>query len=231
MSTNPIIQRSTLAYLRDLRQHDNDRDWFEANRARYERALANMRAFADALILHMDQHDRIATPSGAKALMRIYNDRRFHKERPLYKSRFAGSLARVKPALRGGYYFRVQPGDSYLGCGFWNPEKEDLLRIRLDILYDHEVWEQVLQQPSIRTHWGALEPGRPLKTAPQGFPKEHPAIELLRRKQFVFGTAISDEQVMAPDFVERVSKRFKVLRPWLDHLSEVLTSDENGTPL
>ncbi|MCO5274321.1 MAG: DUF2461 domain-containing protein [Flavobacteriales bacterium] len=224
------VSPSTLSFLRDLAKH-NDRDWFQAHKERYQAALANMRGFADALIERMRKHDRISTVDGKDALFRIYSNLRFHPDRPPYKEHFAGGLDRVKPALRGGYYFHIKPGASFIGCGFWNPEKEDLRRIRMDILYDHGTWNKILQGKRLHAHWGDMDTEDQLKTAPKGFPKDHPAIHLLRQTRYTFYHAFADKEVLAADFVDRVDEHFKAIRPWFDHLSEVLTTDENGDPL
>jgi uncharacterized protein (TIGR02453 family) len=231
MTTAPVrIERATLSFLADLEAH-NERDWFEANKARYSAAHANMQTFADALIERMRRHDRIATPSGKASLMRIYTDQRFHKDRPPYKPRFGGRLARVKPALRGGYFFRIQPGGrSQLTCGFMGPEPDDLKRIRTDILHDPATWKRLLSAKAIRTQFGELQ-GEQIRTAPRGFPKDHPAIDLLRRTQFLLRHPFTDKEVLAADFVDRMDGIYKSVRPLFDHMSEVLTTDENGNSL
>ncbi len=226
----PGIERATLHYLTDLAQH-NDREWFQAHRNRYEAALSNMHVFTQALIERMNKHDRISTTSAKEAMFRIYNDQRFHKDRPPYKEHFAGGLDRVKPTLRGGYYFHIQPGATFIGCGFWNPEKEDLRRIRMDILYDHAVWEKLLRGKPLQAHWGKLDTEGQLKTAPRGFPKEHPAMDLLRLNHFTFRHGFSDKEVLAPAFVDQVDAHFKAIRPWFNHMSEVLATDGNGDSL
>ncbi len=223
------IAPSTFTFLRDLDKH-NDREWFLAHKERYQAALENMRGFADALIERMNRHDRIEEVNGKEALQRIYNDQRFHKERPPYKARFSGGLTRLKPALRGGYYFSIKPGASFIACGFFGPEPADLKSLRMDILYEHGTWERLLKGKALRTHWGPLE-GNQLKTAPRGFPKEHEAIDLLRRTQFLFRRSFTDKEVLAPGFVDAVNASYKSVRPLFDHMSEVLTTDENGNPL
>lgn len=222
------IDRATLTFLADLDKH-NDRDWFLAHKERYQAALENMRDFADALIERMNRHDRIEEVNGKETLQRIYNDQRFH-DRPPYKARFGGGLTRQKPALRGGYYFSIKPGASFIACGFFAPEAADLKRLRMDILYDHGTWERLLKGKALRSHWGELE-GTQLKTAPRGFPKDHAAIDLLRRTQFLFRHSLSDKEVLAPGFVDAINTSYKSVRPLFDHMSEVLTTDENGNPL
>ncbi|MEO8068361.1 MAG: DUF2461 domain-containing protein [Flavobacteriales bacterium] len=221
------IALATMAFLHDL-ERNNDRDWFEANKERYRNAHANMAAFADALIARMNTHDRLSTESGKASLMRIYNDQRFQKDRPPYAPRFGGRLGRLKPALRGGYFFRVQPGGrSHVTCGFMGPEPDDLKLIRQDIAYDHEPWHKLLRGKNLRSHLGVLF-GEELASAPRGFAKDHPAIDLLRKKQFLLRRTFTDKEVLAPGFMDEVMKTYRAVRPWFDHMSEVLTSDANG---
>ena len=184
------IEKSTLTFLTALERH-NERPWFEANKDRYLTAHANMVVFADALLERMKTFDKISTPSGKASLMRIYTDQRFHKDREPYAPRFGGRSARVKPALRGGYFFRIQPGDrSHVTCGFMGPEADDLKRIRQDIAYDCELWRKLLHGKNLRSHLGELF-GDELASAPRGFDKDHPAIDLLRKKQFLLRRTLS----------------------------------------
>lgn len=221
------IRPSTLDFLADLERH-NDRDWFNARKERYLEARMNMIAFADALVARMGQHDRISTQSGTASLMRIYNDLRFHKDHLPYAPRFGGRLVRVKPSLRGGYFFRIQPGDrSHVTCGFMRPEPGDLKRIRLDIAYDHGSWRRILRAKALRSRLGELF-GEELATVPRDYEKNHPAADLLRKKQFLLRRAFTDDEVMAPGFAEDVVKTWRAVRPWFDHMTAVLTTDGNG---
>lgn len=225
-SGTPIIEADTLRFLRDLARN-NDRDWFAAHKDRYATAHTNMLAFADALVERMSARDRIATANGRESLMRIYNDLRFHKHKPPYNPRFAGSLDRVKPHGRGGYYYHIEPGNCFLSCGFFGPEPGDLKLIRNDIAHDHARWKRILGSKAMRD---AFEPmaGDQVATAPKGFAKDHPAVDLLRRKQFILRQRFTDKDVLAPDFLDSVVAVFRTVRPWFDHMSEVLTSDANG---
>ncbi len=230
MTGEKRIDRGTLTFLSDLDRH-NHRDWFTANKDRYLEAHANMIVFADELITRMNTHDRISTASGKESLMRIYNDQRFHKDRTPYAPRFGGRLARVKPALRGGYFFHIQPGDrSHVTCGFMGPEPGDLKRMRQDIVYDDGSWRRILRGKRLWSHLGELS-GEELATVPRGYAKDHPAADLLRKKQFLLRRPFMDRDVLAPCFVDEVVKTWRAVRPWFDHMSEVLTMDGNGNSL
>ena len=90
----------------------------------------NIIAFADALLTEMNKHDKIETPSGKESLFRIYKDVRFSKDKTPYNTHWNGAFKRATKKLRGGYYFNIKPGNSFLAGGFWNPEPKDLKRIR-----------------------------------------------------------------------------------------------------
>lgn len=223
-----MIQKSTLKFLRDLTDN-NDRDWFANNKQRYLDAQENVIVSIDELIALMNKHDQIETLSGKQSLYRIYNDVRFSNDKTPFNPRFAGYLRRQKPSLRGGYYFWIKPGASRVACGFASPNADDLLRIRQDIELNHDDWKKLLSKKSIVTTFGQLQ-GEQVKTSPRGFPKDHPAIELLRYKQFWFERSFTDKEVTAPDFIATIDKTFRAIRPFFDYMSEVLTTDANGLP-
>jgi uncharacterized protein (TIGR02453 family) len=224
-----IIETSTLSFLKKL-SANNQRDWFNANKDQYERAKENTEHFIDALIAKMNAHDQLETPSGKKSLYRIYNDVRFSKDKSPYSPRFAGYLKRAKPLLRGGYYFWIRPGGTRVACGFSYPNADDLKRIRKDIESNHEDWYKLLKSKGIKLHFGNMM-GEQVKTAPRGFSADHPAIDLLRYKQYWFERSFTDKEVLADDFLINVNKTYKSIRPFFDYVSEVLTTDLNGEPV
>ena len=79
----------------------------------------------------------------------------------------------------------------------------------------------------MKTVWGDLS-GDELKTAPKGFEKEHPDIDLIRKKQFVFVRNLSDSEVLSASFMEEVDTSFRAIRPYFDLMSDILTTNLNG---
>jgi len=221
-----VIEKTTLVFLKDLAKNNN-REWFSENKSRYLQAQNNVIQFLDQLVIKMNQHDRLETQSGKESLYRIYNDVRFSKDKTPYNPRFAGNLRRHKPLLRGGYYFWIKHGESRVGCGFTYPNAEDLLRIRQDINTNYKQWKRLLNSKAIQSVFGDMQ-GDQLKTVPRGFAKDHPAINLLRYKQFWFDHPFTDKEVMADDFIDQINKTFKSIRPFFNHMSEVLSTDLNG---
>ncbi len=224
-----MISSSTLDFLRELSQN-NQREWFQENKTRYDRAHANLVDFAEALHEQLSTWDDLVSKEGKKMLFRIYRDIRFSPNKAPYKTHMSGYLERATEALRGGYYFEIKPGATYQGGGFFQPEKEDLLRIRTAIAQDHEALFHIIQDPLFQKFFGQIQ-GESLKTAPKGFPKDHPAIDLIKMKSFTLGRTFSDDQVCAEGFVQEMVAGYRAMRPFLDYMTEVLTSDGNGLPL
>jgi uncharacterized protein (TIGR02453 family) len=224
------ITKSNFKFITDLSKNNN-RDWFNENKAVYQEQHENIIQFADELLALMNEHDNIETPTGKKSLFRIYRDVRFSKDKSPYKTHWSGGFKRATKLLRGGYYFHLQPGgNSFIGGGFWGPNKEDLLRIREELAVDASEMRDIITDKDFVDTFGGLE-GEQLKTAPKGFDKEHPDIDLLRYKQFIFGRNFTDDEVLDPNFVNVANETFKKMRPFFDYMSEVLTTDANGEPL
>jgi uncharacterized protein (TIGR02453 family) len=224
-----IINKDSLDFLKDLAQNNN-RDWFNAHKDRYLEAHGNIAAFADALIAEMNKHDHLETISGKKSMFRIYKDVRFSKEKTPYNQHWSAALKRATKLRRGGYYIRIEPGNSRAVSGFFGPVPDDMKRIREDIDANYDDWRKMLANPTLIKTFGSMR-GAKLGTAPRGYAKDHPAIDLLRHKQFLFRHEFTDEEVLSPDFLYQVNDTFKKMRPFLNYMSEVLTTDANGVPV
>src|SRR5437868_799730 len=119
------IPESAIDFLK-LVKKNNNRDWFNAHKDRYVKEHEAIIAFADAVLFEMNKHDNIETSSGKKSLHRIYRDTRFSKEKTPYKTNWSGSFSRATKKLRGGYYFHIEPGNTFVAGGFWGPNPQDL---------------------------------------------------------------------------------------------------------
>lgn len=223
---NSSIPHSSLEFLKSLAKNNN-REWFNKNKARYLSEYENMISFTDALLELMRKHDTIETRSGKDSLFRIYRDTRFSKDKTPYKTYWAGSIKRATNKLRGGYYFHIEPGHSLAAGGFFSPNSGDLLRIRQDIDLNYPDWKKMLSGKNISKTFDGLK-GERVSTTPKGFSKDNPAIEILKHKQFYFERKFTDEELKAPGFLKELNQTFMSLRPYFDYMSEVLTTDLNG---
>ena len=114
--------------------------------------------------------------------------------------------------------------DSPGGSGF----ASELIRRELEL--DAGPFRACLEDPALRKAWGPLK-GDAVRTAPKGFDKNHPNLDLIRHKQFIFTREFDDRAVVASDFMDVVNDSFKAVRPWFDLMSEILTTDLNGRSL
>lgn len=218
------IKKATLEYLAKL-QKNNNRDWFSENKLTYQTALQNAKEVFAAIHRNLEEHDEIEKSK----MMRIYRDVRFSKDKTPYKAHFANSYSRLGKELRGGYFLRIRPGESFLAGGFWEPNKEDLFRIRKEIAMDASEIREILEDKNYKKHFGGnFESFGELKTAPRGFDKEHPDIDLLRKKGFIATKNFTDQEVLASDFINQVDESFKALRPFFNLFSDILTTNLNG---
>ncbi len=227
-------------FIRQLQQN-NDRDWFKANKDQYDRALEEVKAFAKTIHDGVAQHDVLVQDKSP--VMRIYRDTRFSKDKTPYKRYWGGGLEREGKQRRGGYYWHVEPGgiksweefdgnaEAFVGGGFWAPEREDLARIREELAVDHVAFRQLLATSAVAKSFDGLHQGDKLKTSPRDYDKDHPAIDLLNHKSFVLMRNFSKKEVAADDFSDQVVQAYLNMRPFLDYMSNVLTTDSNGVSI
>ncbi|MEP4533142.1 MAG: DUF2461 domain-containing protein [Cyclobacteriaceae bacterium] len=220
-----IISSENIGFLKDLSEN-NHKPWFEAHKSDflpYKEEFTQFHASVKSLI---EQHDQI---SGGR-VFRIYRDVRFSKDKTPYKNNWSGGFKRATAQLRGGYYYQLSPGNSFVAGGFFGPNSQDLLHIRRQISQDSEPLLDVLKSKTFKAHFGELK-GEKVKTAPRGFSVDDPNIELIRHKQFIVYRHFTDEEVLKPDFASKINESFKAMRPYFDVMSMYLTTDLNGEDL
>jgi len=219
------INPAVLSFFSELSEN-NTREWFEPNKPHFKALEAEFKSFGEEVKDAMNQTDEIDRTK----LFRIYRDVRFSKNKIPFKTHFGLSFNRKKPHLRGGYYIHVAPETSFLAAGFWNPSKEDLLRIRKEIEMDAQEIRDLLNEPKFKKTWGGLT-GDEVKTSPKGFSKEHANIDLIKKKQYLFIKNFDDAAVLSDKFKKEVVYHFSEIRPIFNYFSSVLTTDLNGVSL
>jgi uncharacterized protein (TIGR02453 family) len=225
MSTS--IPKSVFTFFKKL-EKNNNRDWFNENKPEFKAIEKDVKAVYNTIFENLNMHDEI----DKLKVFRIYRDVRFSKNKLPYKTHFGGSFHRLKPRLRGGYYLHLQPNnESFIATGFWEPAKKDLLRIRKEFEMDDSEIRDILADKKFNTVWGNSFVGDEVKTAPRGFDKEHKAIDLIKKKQYIFTKKFTDKAILDANFLDEVNASFKAIRPFFDYLSDVLTTDLNGASL
>lgn len=220
-----MVLSSSVSFFKKLKKNNN-RDWFAENKPKFKELELEIKAFGEELKDRLNEFDNV----DRFKLFRIYRDIRFSKDKTPFKTHFGLYWNRLKPLLRGGYYLHISPNNNFLACGFWDPNSKDLYRIRKEFLHDANEFRKILKSKEIYSIWGNLE-GTELKTAPRNFDKNHPDIDLIRKKQFVFKINYSDKEVLEKRFIDKIELSLKAIRPFLNYMTDVLTTDENGESL
>ena len=205
---------------------NNFRDWFELHKARFKYLEAEVIMFNEIIKTGLEETDEIEKVKN----FRIYRDVRFSKNKTPYKTHFGVAFHRKKPKLRGGYYLHLTPRNSFIATGFWNPNPIDLFRIRKELEIDAQELRDIIAATEFKNVWGGVQ-GDKVKTAPKGFSKDHPNIDLIRHKQFIFIKKFNDKAVFSPNFYKQVISDFIAVRPFFDYMTNVLTTDLNGVSL
>ena len=216
------LEPEIFEFLKKLK-NNNNRPWFKDNKTTFDLHNSNVKQYFSAFF---DINKDYFNWESFK-VFRIYKDVRFSKDKTPYKTHFAISFHRSKPKYRGGFYIHIQPGNTFIASGFWNPNKDDLFRIRKEIESDGDYFKGVIENKNIVKKWDSIN-GNSLKVCPKGFDKNHPFIDLLRYKQFIFVKNFQDNIVLEDSFSEIVRDHFKLLLPFHDYFSDVLTTDLNG---
>lgn len=220
------IPKDALEFFKQL-ENNNNRDWFNDHKDEFKAIETQVKKIYKTVFDALNTHDDV----DKLKLFRIYRDVRFSKNKLPYKTHFGGSFHRIKPKLRGGYYLHIQPNnESFIATGFWEPAPADLLRIRKEFEMDDTEIRAILNDKTFNSVWGNFV-GDEVKTAPKGFSKDHKAIDLIKKKQYIFIKKYTDSQVLSDNFITDVNQSFKAIRPYFDYMSEVLTTDLNGVSI
>ena len=225
----PRFTPKTLSFLRALKRH-NDRDWFEARREEYERYV---RGPMVEIIAHLAEDFRSFAPdlvaSERASLYRVYRDTRFSADKSPLKTHIAAvfpwrGLAKHEGA---GLYFHVAPGEVWAGGGMYMPRGPQLHLVREHIAARHRRLRAIVQHPSFRREVGEIE-GEKLSRVPHGFPKDHPAAEYLRYRQFLAGREYPASFAVSPRFYPRLLALFRAIAPLCAFLNEPLLRRPHG---
>ncbi|SDX91827.1 TIGR02453 family protein [Hymenobacter psychrophilus] len=216
-------QSALFAFLQDLSQH-NEREWFQAHKPTYDELRCEFEVLVGQILNALAADEpALATLEPKKCIFRIYRDVRFSKRKEPYKTHFSAYFAvGGKQSVGPGYYFQLGPnGQTLMAGGIYQPEKEQLARIRQEIDYNGPALHRILEVPGFRQFYPGLE-GDKLKRPPAGYPADHPDIELLKHKSFVVSHAVPDATARQLNLAEYVPAAFRTLRPFADFLRDAV---------
>jgi uncharacterized protein (TIGR02453 family) len=224
MAKSAYFGPDLFGFLSDLKSH-NDREWFQANKARYEQQVRDpfLRLIADLQPGFSEINPRIVVdPSPTRgSMMRIYRDIRFAADKTPYKTNVAAHFkhARAKDDAVPGYYIHLAPSECMIGAGIWRPEPRAVQKLRSAIVADPKRWQQVTAGKKLG--WACMI-GESLKRPPAGIDPKHPLIEDLKRKDFAISMPLEDSQVCSPGLLKLLLDKFGATAPFVQFLSEAV---------
>jgi uncharacterized protein (TIGR02453 family) len=223
-----MISKDSLQFLEDLKQN-NYREWFQANQKRYEEYKKDYRRMVEAFVAEMSKGDESLSHLAFKdCSFRINKDIRFSKDKSPYKTNMGIWMSTGnKNTNLAGYYVHIEKGAGFIAAGVYNPDANDLKKIRSEIAGFYEDLEDIVANTDFKKIYGGLErtENNSLKKAPKDYPKDHPAIEFLKLKNFVAVAKISDKEIESKDFIKETSEKLLVLKPLVEFLNRGLTTE------
>jgi uncharacterized protein (TIGR02453 family) len=205
---------TTFKFLKQLAKNNN-KDWFDSNRKTYETCKAEFEAIVKSVIDKCVAFDKgLAGLEAKKCLFRINRDVRFSKDKSPYKLNMGASISPGgKKEMGAGYYIHIEPGKSFLAGGCYMPPADVLAKVRQEIDYNTTDFKKVLNAKDFKLYFKELSQDDKLKTAPKGYPKDHPELKLLQHKHFIVMHALKDSEVLDKNFPTYASKVFKAMLP------------------
>jgi uncharacterized protein (TIGR02453 family) len=216
----PSFSPALFAFLRELAQR-NEREWFNANKARYEQEVKEPAlAFVEDMGYRLPQVAPQLT-ADKRSLFRIYRDTRFAKDKSPYKTHVGVYFRHVRSgeADTAGLYLHLEPGHVFLGAGIWHPGTPALKRIRDALVARPDEWREAVA--AVGPVW-TLADGEALKRAPAGYRADHPLIEDIKRKSFAITSPLTQRQVTSRGFLDECEARAARARPYMEFLCSAL---------
>jgi len=218
-----MLKPATLSFLQQLAANNN-KAWFDAHRDEYLLAKENFEQFVSALLEELIAIEPAFRDQKAKdCVFRIFRDVRFSKDKTPYKAHFGAYLSKGGRKYEGaGYYIHIEPGGkSFAGGGLWMPEPSLLKKVRQEIDYNFEEFQSILQEKSFKKYFSRLE-GEQLKTLPQGYTADNPAIKFLKMKSFTAGHNFGDTEITSRTFLTKSVNVFTAMRPLVEFLNRAM---------
>jgi uncharacterized protein (TIGR02453 family) len=216
------ITPELFTFFRELKQNNN-REWFEANKPRYENHVRGplLQFITDfgLRLAEISPHYVADARRVGGSLFRINRDIRFSKEKTPYKPH-AGIQFRHevgKDAHAPGFYLHLEPDSVFVGAGMWQPDAPTLSKVRQAIVEQPDRWQRAISDERFKDTF--VLGGDSLKNPPKGYDPDHPFIEDLKRKDFIASTTFSEAEACAPGFIDRYSEVCRRAAPFMSFLT------------
>jgi len=220
-----MFSQATFRFLNEL-SRNNNREWFEIHKSEYEEKVRSpalnyieaMREELPAISTHF-----LAVPRKVGgSLMRVHRDTRFSRDKTPYKTnigiQFRHELG--KDVHAPGFYVHVDNNECFLGAGIWRPEAKTLGKIRAFIHENPNAWQKAKNGKDFKACFELS--GESLKRPPQGYTKDHPLLDDLKRKDFIAIMPLAKKQVLSDHFLTDTVQHFLHTRRLMSFLCAAL---------
>ena len=202
---------------------NNNRNWFKANEKLYKTAKTEFESFVNELIPHLKKMDNSIDIDDAKpAMFRIFRDVRFSKNKEPYKNNFGAFIAKGgRKSPLAGYYVHMEVDRSFLGGGVYMPPSPQLKAIRTAIYNDPASYKKIIESKEFISCFGEVY-GEKLKSAPRGFSKDFPDLDLIKNKHYAVTKEIENEFWLSGDPIAEAMNIFKKQLKFNEYLNRIL---------
>jgi uncharacterized protein (TIGR02453 family) len=210
-------------FFRSLKRN-NRREWFQPRKHVFEQHVKEpMIELVTALNRDFAKFAPEFVSDPKKAIFRIYRDTRFSSDKTPYKTHIAASFARRggERLAAGGFYFSVSHDQIEVAGGIYHPEPETMLVVRNHIAEHHQDLRRLLADRRVRRLLGDLQ-GDALTRAPKGFDPAHPAIQLIKMKDWILDTTLDPSLGTSPRLYKELADRFRAMTPLIEFLNRPL---------
>lgn len=199
-------------FLSDLKLNNN-REWFDQNRARYQSAKTAFEVYVDTLIAEVTRIDpTVGLPAARDSIFRIFRDVRFSADKLPYKTNFGAFIANGgRKSPRAGYYIHLEPGSSMIGGGIYMPQADVLKKLRQEIYFNSGAFKALLEEKNFRNYFGKLETFDKLKRPPKDFDAGFADIDLLMYRSYAVMHHLTDNTVLSDRFTPEVTEACKAM--------------------
>jgi len=224
-----MIKKQTLKFLKDLKLN-NSKEWLEENRKKYDFVKNDVLALTEQLIKVVVDFDK--TISNAyldpkKCITRLNRDLRFAKDKTPYKTDYYIVLNKYGKNSPSAFYFlHIEPDNCFVGGGVYNPQPDQLKKIRQEIDYAFDEWTTIINDKIFKkTFPSGINNSGVVSRTPKEFDEENKASEFLKMKGFYTMEKLTDKEIISEDKLKKIISYFKTTKPLVDFLNKAIEND------